>query len=195
VVGTAERSAASRALYHHMRNATAASIFIDAAPFLRQVPHTEAARVLVRNLELNLFMCASRFWQDACPLRQYHVRTRMRPSSWFPGLDHAVQGCRPAHFCLGRSCCQRLTRSSSGSLAMLAASVARCPRRCVIDVVRAGTLKPRSAQCFDQIAGVVPVVSCAGKVAFRAHRDQQELPLLDSLPVCSHASPPLRQLG
>jgi hypothetical protein len=27
---------------------------------------------------------------------------------------------------------------------------ARCPRRCVIDVVRAGTLKPRSAQCFDQ---------------------------------------------
>src|ERR1700719_1573697 len=56
------------------RNATAASKKIDAAVFLRQVVHAEAA-ALVRYLHLNLFRGASHFLQRAFPLPRYHFRT------------------------------------------------------------------------------------------------------------------------
>jgi hypothetical protein len=64
------------------RNATAASKKIDAAGFLRQAAHAEAA-ALVRYLHLNLFKGASRFLQRAFPQPKYHFRTCTRRAPCF----------------------------------------------------------------------------------------------------------------
>ena len=64
------------------RNATAASKKIDAAVFLRQVAHAEAA-ALAPYLHLNLFKGASRFLQRAFPLPRYHFRTCTRRALCF----------------------------------------------------------------------------------------------------------------